>query len=253
VLPSSRLWAAAQTGFQADGEDRCRAHVHETFLLHGTRKETLLNLLKHGLNERYAGNNAGALFGQGTYFAEDIEKIDQYTNQPDVSYGQLVDTRGDYSEDIEELHSYLYEDADSHPGDVCYVLVCRVALGYSIRTQNRVPPQLAAKVGNRQCRAMDGKDASTSEYVFATGAAKELVKIPWQGRELFPYHSLIAEMGGAPPSNVARFREFVSFDAKNYVYPEYIVAYKRVRKGGVTNTVREPEPEADMEPEPEQA
>jgi len=39
-------------------------------------------VLHEGFNERFAGANRGALFGAGTYFAEDIEKADQYTGAP---------------------------------------------------------------------------------------------------------------------------------------------------------------------------
>lgn len=49
----------------------------EQLLLHGTQPEHLLDILANGLNERYAGDNAGAAFGQGIYLAEDAGKCDQ--------------------------------------------------------------------------------------------------------------------------------------------------------------------------------
>ena len=52
---------------------------------------------------------------------------------------------------------------------------------------------------------------------------RELVTLP--GFPRVRYNSLLAEKGGA----VARFREFVVFHGE-YVYPEYVVAYKRTRK-----------------------
>eukprot|EP01043_Picozoa_sp_COSAG02_P094230 COSAG02_NODE_30683_length_547_cov_0.691964_1_plen_93_part_00 len=77
----------------------------------------------------------GSLFGEGVYFCEAIEKADQYTGEADHEYNeQGVDRYGSqYS--LEALHSLLYPRPEDHPGDVCYALVCRVALGYSIRTQ----------------------------------------------------------------------------------------------------------------------
>ena len=75
---------------------------------------------------------------------------------------------------------------------------------------------------------MDGKDASNSGYTFATKSAQDLVSVPWKGKELCPYHSLVVEIGGVKGAD--RFREFVCFDAKSRVYPEYIVAYKRLSK-----------------------
>ena len=60
----------------------------------------------------------------GIYLAEDIAKSDQYA-EADVEY--------DGSGDNAALHERLYpdtEDGAEHPGDVCYVLVCRAALGW---------------------------------------------------------------------------------------------------------------------------
>ena len=77
----------------------------------------------------------GCLFGEGMYFCESIEKADQYVGEADRRYHETgVDGRGnDY--DLEGLHNLLYEGPEDHPGDVYYALVCRVVLGYSIRTQ----------------------------------------------------------------------------------------------------------------------
>lgn len=61
--------------------------------------------------------------------------------------------------------------ADEHPGDVCYALVCRVTLGYTIRTKGRHPSIKG------QCTAMDPGTSSTN-MVFATNACRELVKLP---------------------------------------------------------------------------
>jgi hypothetical protein len=227
VRPTSRLWRASRDGFRPDKRDFCRSDVHEAFLLHGTAKKNVVKLLASGLNERYSGSTAGSLFGQGTYLAEDIEKADQYTYAVDKQVG--VGSDGQPSTELEGLHKELYPNGEAdHPGDVCYALVCRVAMGYSIRTQGR----RSLLPNDRQLTAMDGKAASANKCVFPEGPGRPangrvLVELPLpQGQRSFSYHSLIAETGGL----VDRFREFVTFDAQNYVYPEYIVAYKRVPK-----------------------
>ena len=149
---------------------------------------------------------------------------------------------------MEFLHNELYPSAEDHPGDVCYVLVCRVAMGYSIRTQTRAW-NTATGLWDKQCVAMDGAAASSNKLVFATDATRELVPLPGT-EDGFPihYHSLVAETG----KTVQRFREFVVMHG-DYVYPEFIVAYRRkiVPPPGVEkllSEIDEPEPE----PEPEQ-
>eukprot|EP01043_Picozoa_sp_COSAG02_P112931 COSAG02_NODE_49149_length_328_cov_1.572052_2_plen_58_part_01 len=58
------------------------------------------------------------MFGEGSYLAEDAGKCDHYTGEPDVSYKEAVE--------LNSLHDLLYESSDDHPGDVCYLLICRV-------------------------------------------------------------------------------------------------------------------------------
>jgi hypothetical protein len=72
-------------------------------------------------------------------------------------------------------------------------------------------------------------------FVFENESASELVVVPSTSTN---YHSLVVETGGS----IQRFREFVVFHGE-YVYPEFVVAYKRVQ--------REPEPQPGPEPEPE--
>lgn len=57
------------------------AEVNETFLLHGIPKHAVADVLRTGMDERYSGANKGTLFGAGSYFAQDIEKADQYTGE----------------------------------------------------------------------------------------------------------------------------------------------------------------------------
>jgi hypothetical protein len=52
--------------------------INEKFLLHSPNMQALHSILEHGFNEHYAGSNAGTAYGEGSYFAEDIGKTDQY-------------------------------------------------------------------------------------------------------------------------------------------------------------------------------
>jgi len=171
--------------------------ANETHLLHGTSADVLLSVLSKGLNERYSGSNAGTAFGDGVYLAEDVGKTDQYTR---------VDRRFDRNN---ALHQRLYGKHHEHPGDVYYVLVCRVALGYPARTT--------------EC-GKSAKHMKTRMPLFPV-SFRELADIP----NITPpktYHSLIAELGG----NLGRFREFIIFHGDRCV-PEYLVAYHRCKDG----------------------
>lgn len=216
------LERAADEGFTPGGEDKALRSVNETFMLHGLKKSTLVEVLQKGLNERFAGSNAGALFGAGTYFAQDIEKVDQYTGDADTSYEEPG---------LDLLHSKLYPRGatDDPAEDVCYALVCRVALGYIIRTTNR--QKFKDKTGtyrdSQNCVAMDGDSVSPDTgLVFVNDAARELVKVPETAGRVH-YHSLLAETtkGG----QIERFREFITFNSAR-TYPEFVVAYKRCSK-----------------------
>jgi hypothetical protein len=57
---------------------------NERFLFHGAPMERVEEICKGGLDHRRAGTNAGALFGIGTYLAEDASKSDIYA-KPDSS------------------------------------------------------------------------------------------------------------------------------------------------------------------------
>jgi len=173
--------------------------ANETLLLHGTSKDKLLKVLTNGLNERYSGSNAGTAFGEGVYLAEDVGKCDQYCT---------VDARWAASC---ELHRRLYGKHNPHPGNVYYVLCCRVALGY---------PAITTQTG-RTARHRD-----TGEALFPINF-RELGPIPG-AKPPTEYHSLIAVTGGS----LARFREFVLFHG-DHVSPEYLLAYQRRRDGSV--------------------
>jgi serine/threonine protein kinase len=252
------LEEAAQRGFHPSGEDTIRQDVNEAFLLHGLPSDILHKVVKSGFNQNYSGANAGSLFGDGCYLAQDIEKADQYTNEAESSY-----------DDSNELHGMLYPGgASDHPGNVCYALICRVALGYSIRTRERFFND-TTKTSQKQCTALDeGASVKTDctyrtmnaggewemrtfshprGFVFEAETARELVKVPAspeqsaQGRPetAINYHSLVVETGG----RVVHHREFVTFHGE-YVYPDFVVAYQRTHRSGEL-------PHASLEPEPE--
>merc|ERR1719313_83263 len=95
--------------------------INEVFLSHGSKPESVLAILSGGLNERFSGG----LFGNGTYFAEDVAKNDQYCTY-DEEHGAHP-----------ELHKLLYDGTGcKHHGKVLYVFFCRVLLGHCIRSKD---------------------------------------------------------------------------------------------------------------------
>ena len=168
--------------------------ANERMLLHGTKPNVLLDVLANGLNEGFSGIGAGSAFGAGIYLAEDVGKTDQYVT-PDRHYDAS-----------KPLHRQLYGHTVRHPGDVFYLLACRVALGHPARTQYM----------GTEARAMD--DGSTKIFPVTP---RVLAQIPGITPAMH-YHSLTAELGG----DILRYREFVIFKGTN-VYPEYLIAYQR--------------------------
>jgi hypothetical protein len=63
---------AAEKGFAKCKADAARPDVNESFFLHGLPKGVLADVLRSGFNERYAGANAGSLFGAHVYAAVPI-------------------------------------------------------------------------------------------------------------------------------------------------------------------------------------
>ena len=194
--------------------------VNEHYLLSGVPKETVEKILATGMNERFAGANAGTMFGAGVYFAEDGAKCDQckHTNPPmfisrDMSERMLVitDTKSpDKGEPVGKLQELLYPAGrEDHPATadapqgVQYMFVCRVVLGCHVSTGD-----------GETCLA---KGVLTGDKMWATRERRELGSIT--GSDL-PYHSLLGAVGKW------RFREIVVFHGDR-VYPEYLVAYSR--------------------------
>ena len=175
---------------------KLNADVNEAILMHGTNAGVLINIILHGMNERFAGSSAGTAYGEGSYLAEDAGKNDQYT---------AVDASYDKSS---ELHKRLYSRRHRHPGNVFYIVVCRVVLGHHVRTTQS---------------GKTAKSADTQKHVFARdgGNYRELATVPGVPVPVH-HHSLLVDaisVGG-------RYREFIVFHSE-LIYPEYVIAYQR--------------------------
>eukprot|EP01048_Picozoa_sp_COSAG05_P001493 COSAG05_NODE_50_length_24118_cov_89.534036_9_plen_470_part_00 len=107
--------------------------ANEAYLLTGLPSDIVLNVLEQGLNANY---NTASNFGCGCYFAEDAAKNDQYTGdagaEPDelreVLYGAIIDNGPE-----PEPEPARSDDT----GGLNYLLLCRVALGCSVRTNGK--------------------------------------------------------------------------------------------------------------------
>jgi hypothetical protein len=186
VPPLTRLVADALPG-------DLRVDVNEAFLMHGTNAVVLINILSAGMNERFAGTAAGAAYGEGSYLAEDAGKNDQYTK---------VDPQYDGSS---ELHKRLYAHGARHQGKVFYILVCRVALGHQVRTQQN---------------GQGAKSTDNGRPVFPI-SFRELSTVHGISPPVH-HHSLLADV----MDSGARYREYIVFHSE-YIYPEYLLAYQR--------------------------
>jgi hypothetical protein len=150
-------------------------------------------MLDHGFNERFAGASAGAIFGDGCYFAEDITKSNQYA---------MRDEKYKSSTDLKDFHQLVYGRSYRHPGNVFYVILARVVLGCCVQTKSTAQTQPGVF-------ALDGKNR------------KELANVP-NSQPPHPFHSLLG-------LSFERFREFICFHS-DQIYPEYIIAYQRCDK-----------------------
>jgi serine/threonine protein kinase len=163
---------------------------NEVRLLHGTKPDLVMSILQNGMNERFAGASAGTRFGDGSYFADDAGKIDQYVGEDQQYDGTSL------------LHQGLYSNSDSHPGHVFYALVFRVTLGHSVHYADK----------KEECFNQIGENTNR----------RELCNIPNTDPPT-PYHSLFAEGTRVK----YRFNEYVVFHS-DLTYPEYLLAYQRV-------------------------
>uniref|UniRef100_A0A0G4G0K5 GRF-type domain-containing protein n=1 Tax=Chromera velia CCMP2878 TaxID=1169474 RepID=A0A0G4G0K5_9ALVE len=181
--------------------------ANEVLLLHGTKPEYVHGILFDGLKGNLARHG---LFGRGVYLSCHGAKIDQYTTedtQPSRDENGLL-SRPSSRDPLHKLYDRLYSadqagDPDSdlvrRPfGDLCYALVCRVALGKPVKTQ-------------------DGETKKGTQHrLFKNGQRN---KLAFSGR-----HTVLAETGGI----IRRFPEFVVFN-NDAILVEYLLVFERVR------------------------
>lgn len=178
--------------------EELNASCNEKFLLHGTKPETLLTILSNGVSDKFSGG----LFGGAAYFAETPSKNDQYTTKDP----HLIDNASG-TDAVAQLHNKLYR-SEHHPGDVYYLILCRVVMGYMDITQD-------GRISTRHRRSIWAQGADEKELSTIEGIAPPI-----------HHHSLVAETGGI----LARHREFLQYHAVR-VYPAYVLAYHRILNG----------------------
>ena len=201
-----------------------RRELNEAILLHGTKPELIERICANGFSEKYAGGSAGALLGEGVYFADQMGKCDQYATT-DLAFKRPNKSparggRSNNDDALSDLHRSLYRKTD-HPGKVHYVVVCRALMGHYVRTTGRA---------SRNTRAFVSVDDNKSIWD-PNAVEKELAQIPGV-QPAMSYHSLVAEKGPM----LYRYSEFVHFHPRR-VYPAYLIAYHRRLPGG-TNSPR---------------
>eukprot|EP00397_Hematodinium_sp_SG-2012_P032803 GEMP01034963.1.p1 GENE.GEMP01034963.1~~GEMP01034963.1.p1 ORF type:complete len:402 (+),score=93.65 GEMP01034963.1:511-1716(+) len=175
--------------------------INETYLIHGTVAEWILPIAKNGISPPLT---SAALFGKGSYFAEDSAKNDQYV-------------KGDFDlQEFPDLHKKIFPPGGEFPFPkppykAYYLVLCRVLIGYPVCVK------CTECEGREMFNVRDG-----GSPIFASAEERELANIPNIDGSPMPYQSLIAEKGFA----VVRFREFCLFHAAR-VYPEYLMCYSR--------------------------
>jgi len=183
------------------GYDQVQTDINETYLLHNIAPDHILSIATSGVNERFTSS---ALFGKGSYFAEDPAKHDR-TIKGDTALGAHP-----------ELHRRLFPSGGEYrfpeyPFKCYYLILCRVLMGYTVRVK---------------CVSAKKKEMynieSPEDPIFATSDQRELASIPGIENPPMFYHSLVAELGG----DVYRFRDICQFHASR-VYPEYLIGFTR--------------------------
>eukprot|EP00931_Biecheleriopsis_adriatica_P087170 TRINITY_DN61677_c0_g1_i1.p1 TRINITY_DN61677_c0_g1~~TRINITY_DN61677_c0_g1_i1.p1 ORF type:complete len:514 (+),score=84.69 TRINITY_DN61677_c0_g1_i1:154-1695(+) len=187
------------------------ARINEAYLFHGLGNPAVaVNVCASGMNEHFSGVNAGTMFGDGIYFAEDMGKSDQYCacadSEATVKLNTILCKRRGWMRRSSALDC-----------DVCYVFLARVVLG------------CIAQVGQKRNVRLH-----TNENIFAAGT-RELAFIPGAQTPTH-FHSEVAEIDPAyaagrdthteTSGNKLRFREFILF-RPTLIYPEYLIAYRR--------------------------
>lgn len=182
---------------------------NERYLLHGTSPTNIMSILKYGFNERYGGTNGG-LLGGGIYMAE-CEKFDMYSSMDPSPFPGTYKSKSapcrnpvEYDhEELKELHQHLYKHF-THPGDVFYVLVCRVFLGHHIVTKD------ANTIYTPHVMSNQGIHYNNKRRQLAINPATKL-----------PFNSVVGEKGA-----YFRHTEYCIMNG-NLILPKCIIAYRR--------------------------
>mmetsp|Transcript_2179 Transcript_2179/g.7109 ORF Transcript_2179/g.7109 Transcript_2179/m.7109 type:complete len:466 (+) Transcript_2179:1221-2618(+) len=185
--------------------------INELVLCHGTSPQFLDDILTNGLNPKYT---RVAAYGHGVYFADDPIKANQYAHPTDEGLRQPPS-------ELAALHEKLYrrrpgsthEHTVEHPGDLRYIIVCRVLMGHYVRTNGRPTSSAAHDL-------MDVESPTSSIWDQNAVPNTELAKIPGTN---INYHSLFVDRASGDGSC---FNEFVQFHG-NRIYPAFVVAYQR--------------------------
>ena len=229
---------------QATG-DELDSFTNETFLLHGAPPHVICDILADGMNQRFS---KPGFFGEGTYFAENACKSDQYADSRLDPRDHTTSTTND---NVRKLHEKLYRGDTPPKGDVFYIIVCRVVMGWYARTKHpifwetfdgelKIGGHINLDIQNklRPDRPQASTPAGPDDWaldIWAKAARgpeqdrqQELTDIPGGPTPGVAYHALLAEVGGM----IKRHREFVQFHADR-VYPSYVLAYQRIADGQV--------------------
>merc|ERR1712167_53516 len=123
----------------------------------------------------------------GTYLAEDAQKNDQYVKM-DEKYGE--------PKCMKDMHRVMFSNTHRHPGQLFYIVVCRVTLGYPFFTQD---------ANHCMARPGDPNGGQSLWHPRAQVAGSQLNNI--HGTDVSA-HSLVGETGKL----IARNREFVIYN-----------------------------------------
>ena len=203
--------------------DELNESINETFLLHGSKPETLATMLANGVNEKFSGG----LFGEGSYFADNLCKSDQYVN----SLTSASHTASATDPSLRKLHRMLYRTHDHPREKVYYVFVCRVVLGWFGRTKDG---ETLARQSFGFQSIFDQFSSSIFDQFSSSGTiwakrGKELATISGGPNPPVHYHSMVVEAGIS--SKVKRHNEILQFH-QSRIYPEFLLAYTRCLSDG---------------------
>ena len=69
----------------------CNTKINECYLFHGLGNPAMaLNIIQSGMNEHFSGVNAGTMFGDGIYLAEDVSAAAPCTSLSQNPKGLLL-------------------------------------------------------------------------------------------------------------------------------------------------------------------